>query len=150
MEEPRFKSKINTNEIIANFSIFLFLGIAIYFRSINDDFGSRCFAGLLMFVFSIWIITRFKTFILHQNELIIRRTFLPLIFDKSYKINQISNVKFYFQTGKFGGNTICIYTIFINDYDSYLIKIKPEEREIFIKCLIDAGIKVDNAMPQKK
>ena len=150
MEEPIFKSKINSTEIIINCSIFLFVGVAIFFRSRYDNFELKCLTGFFMFVFLLWILTRFKTFILCQNELIISYTIFPSIFDKLYKINHISFVKFYFQGGRFGGNSILIYSIYIDDYDSFKINIKPDERELFIKCLNESGIKVVNDMPQNK
>jgi hypothetical protein len=100
-----------------------------------------------MFVFLLWILTRFKTFILCQDKLIIRYSIFPLIFDKLYKLHQISLIKFYFQGGKFGGNAIIIYSIYVDEYDLFLINIKDHERELFIKCLIETGIKVVNDMP---
>lgn len=148
MEKLIFKSKLNSKEIIINCSLFLFVGVASIIRSWNDNFELKCFTGFFMFVFLLWILTRFKTFILCQDKLIIRYSIFPLKFDKLYKLHQISLIKFYFQGGKFGGNSILIYSIFIDDYDSFKINIKPDERELFVKCLNETGIKVINDMPQ--
>jgi hypothetical protein len=148
MEEPIFKTELNSKEIIINCSIFLFVGVAVFFRSENDNFELKCLTGLFMFVFLLWILTRFKTYILYQNKLIVKLTFLPSLFNKIYKKNQISFVKFYFQGGRFGGNSILIYFIFIGDFDSFKINIKPDDRKLFIKCLNETGIKVVNDMPQ--
>jgi hypothetical protein len=147
MEEPIFKTELNSKEIIINCSLFLFVGVAVFFRSENDNFELKCLTVLFMFVFLLWILARFKTYILYQNTLIVKHTFLSSLFDKIYKKNQISFIKFYFQGGRFGGNSILIYSIFIDEYDSFKINIKPNERELFIKCLNETGIKVVNDMP---
>jgi hypothetical protein len=144
MAKPIFTSKITKKEVIMNFGIFLFVVIAFYFRNLNDTVDSKYFAAFLILLFFIWTITRFKTFILHEDRLIMRYTFLTSKFDKVYFINKIDHLLFYYQTGKFGGNKMVVYTIFVGDYDSYSIKLNASDLDLFIEKFKSIGVKVEN------
>uniref|UniRef100_UPI0037531535 hypothetical protein n=1 Tax=Flavobacterium sp. TaxID=239 RepID=UPI0037531535 len=121
-------------------------GIAFFFRSLNDNSDGKWLLVFFMFIVLIWTFWRFKIFIINQNELIIRRFFFTSKFDKSYKFNQIRQVNFTFMTGKFGGNKIIVYSIFVNDYKIYSINLKSSEIKEFITVLENHNIKVVNKL----
>ena len=146
MENPIFTSKISKKEVITNFGIFLFVGIAFYLRSLNENFNSKCFAGFLILLFFVWTISRFRTFILYEDKLIIRRTFLTSKLDKVYQINKIKNILFYFQTGKFGGNKMIVYSIFIGEYDIYSINFNTNQIKLLIREFKNVEVNVVNEL----
>jgi hypothetical protein len=148
MEEPIFISKINKTEILTNFGILLFVCVAMFFRSFNNQFNSKWFAGFLILIGLVWTISRFKILILYQKKLIIRRAFLTSKFDNVYEINKINHILFTFQNGRFGGNKMIVYTIFIDDYDIYSINLRSNEILFFIQKLENIDIKVINQLPK--
>ena len=144
MDEPIFKSKISNIDIFQNSGIFLFVGVALYFRNINDNFNSKCLTLGFIFILLIWNLTRFKLFILYKNKLIVRSIFFTSKADTIYKTNQINQIVFKFMSGKFGGNKMIVYSIFINDYDFYSINMKSDEINQFVLKLREANVEVIN------
>ena len=120
----------------------------MFFRSFNNDFNSKWFIGFLILIGLVWTIARFKIFILYQNKLIIRRAFLTSKFDKVYEINKINHILFTFQSGRFGGNKMIVYSIFIDDYDIYSMNLRPNEIILFLQKLENIDVKVINQLPK--
>jgi hypothetical protein len=152
MEKLIFETKLNKVDYLMAFFYIISFSLATFFHGfvVFFDTVEGAFFGLVVSIlFIIWVVRGLKVFILYSDKLVVRRPlFFTSKFDKVYMIKEIKDVNFYFSRGRFGGNMMCVYTIYCNKYESYRINFKTEERKLFIELLKEIGINVKDDLIQ--